>query len=313
MRTNEGAQQILETALYANIETVFDEVHRELNKLQIIPSAPKAQDYTSLSLKQMLVIMDLNNLDELNDLMGTSITADETRETIVNKLKQAKNNGALNWYFMLKERILDKTDSRFNDKDMGILIKHIMKGDLEAVYESILSKYDGSKTINKQLNKLARESSIFMCVPSDALISIVSGEDQEIKSGIETRSGADYQGDATIWAKTRIATEVKKLGTDPTDFTSYHKYGFVSTKNYPYVKNALQYGNIILEFSDHVKERATLCIGDSFKQYNPPMPFDDLDIDKIACNIVMPELSPTDDFLTKLRDLTLFLENIKTR
>jgi len=122
----------------------------------------------------------------------------------------------------------------------------------------------------------AEHSSVYMAMSRSTTLKILGGD--TIKNSLETGRGT-----FKVIGEERAKKEKKFLGVraEVSDPASFPKYGFVGKKGAMVDQNIVGfgYGGLYLEFSDTVRKRTTVTIGDSFDsnssgQYRVPAPID---------------------------------------
>ena len=124
------------------------------------------------------------------------------------------------------------------------------------VIDLLCENHGGTKKVNQQLQKLLANSSIYMAVPGRILADNLG---KEILSCYITGSKPG------IYVERRLDVDVNKHKASLNNLLSFPKYGILSTKDYPFSSSVLltEYGSVLIEFKEVIKERSTLCVGDS--------------------------------------------------
>ena len=159
------------------------------------------------------------------------------------------------------------------------IVENKKKDCFNKLFDLLINRFGGYDRINRRLKKLIDNSSVYMAIHPHTLNTLLKDPEHEIKSGVEVGqgSGADPMG------AQRLQIEVLRMQSNLYNYNSLKKYGFISTKDYPLVDGRIrQYGSIIFEFHDYIKEKTTITFGDSFGNFTQPISMLNPDIKLLA-------------------------------
>ena len=226
-----------------------------------------------------------------------------------------------NTWHLVEEYIFRDTNSKWLDNNpeaIESLTDLIIEERLWEAYMDIVNRFGGYNGIKEQINKLLANTSVFMAVPQQAFVDILTESQGNIIAGAVSSSMASDGG----YALERYATEILKLHSNERNYLSFNTYGYLSSKNYPAPAYALTYGDIQFEFHDYIKENTTVCLGDSFHGFNPVSAVNQIKPEFILSSIIgnsnlaafpSQEISRPDfaaQFIVNLSHLVSFLTNL---
>lgn len=204
-----------------------------------------------------------------------SDSADKIKVKIITRNPKGKHDKVLALYNSLLRNDYFTDEPMLQMSVASIIAENKNNDCFNKLFDLVINHCGGYNKINKRLAKLIDNSSVYMALHSPTLVKLLVDQEHEIKSGVEVGpgSGADPMGSQ------RLQIEVLRMQSDLNDYNTLKKYGFISTKNYPLVDGRIkQYGSIVLEFHDYVKERTTITFGDSFGAFTQPIPMLNPDI-----------------------------------
>lgn len=134
--------------------------------------------------------------------------------------------------------------------------------DYNQTIDGLYRTYGGREKIQRDLSRMADNSSIYMAIDGKTLEKQIILGDGKFKNSLETGTGT-----FTIIGDQRAIKERAMFGlADDVDYDQMPKYGFMATKgdmDYHAI-SGWGYGDVYVEFKPHMKKRATMTIGDSY-------------------------------------------------
>lgn len=147
------------------------------------------------------------------------------------------------------------------------------------VIDLLCENHGGTNKVDQKLQTLLDNSSVYMAIPCSILTDSLDKEVIPYYTAIYEESSSKYL--SYTYMERRLDTDVNKHKASLTNLLSFPKYGYLGTKDYPFSSavTMINYGSVLVEFKEIIKERSTLCIGDSIdKTISPPTEFDKLSI-----------------------------------